>query len=93
MIEFKQPVDKPEWLDDGLRHAIRCFTLALNGRLPDAIKGWMLTTACMRVLRAIYGSDLNTAAAIRERVLQHELRAVTRETQSSTGQTGEEDHE
>jgi hypothetical protein len=37
---------------------------------------WMLTTACLRVLRAVYGSDLETAAAIRRHVLEAEERAL-----------------
>jgi hypothetical protein len=64
-------VARPEWLDDGLRSAIATFNLALEDRLPASIKAWMLATVCLRVQRAIYGSDLETAAAVRKVALDH----------------------
>lgn len=42
MIEFKQEIAKPEWLEDSLLGAERTFRLARDGKIPDSIKGWMI---------------------------------------------------
>jgi len=49
--KFCIPVDKPEWLSGGLEHAEKVFRLAREGKIPESILGWMLRTACLRVLR------------------------------------------
>jgi hypothetical protein len=56
-------------LDEGLERAIKTFTLARAGKIPESIKGWMIKTACMRVLRAVYGDDVTTASEISASVL------------------------
>jgi hypothetical protein len=71
-------VQKPEWLMEASKEAESLFRLVHQGRIPDSILGWMVVTKCMRVLRSIYGSDLATAAAIRERVLREAADALTR---------------
>lgn len=72
--EFTAPVVRPEWLDDSLVSLKRTCEMALDGTFPEIIKGWMISTACMRTLRAIYGSDLDMVAALRTRVLESEGR-------------------
>ena len=67
--EFTAPVAKPEWMDDALDSSIKSFQLARDGRIPEKIKSWMLVTACLRVLRSVYGDDLATCIKLRERVL------------------------
>ena len=69
---FTMPVANPEWLDDGLRNARQTFDLCLRGRIPEKIKAWMIVTSCLRVLRAVYGDDLTTAAEIRKHILAKE---------------------
>lgn len=69
-------IAKPEWLDSGLESARSVFNLALHGKLPPNIKGWMLQTACLRVLRAIHGSDLGTVSNLRAHVLEQEQRMM-----------------
>lgn len=68
------PIAKREWLHDGLVSAERTLRLARTGKIPETLLGWMLETSCLRVLRAVYGSDLETAAAIRKHVLEKEHR-------------------
>jgi hypothetical protein len=72
--EFGGAIAKPEWLNEGLLSAEQTFRLVREGRIPSNITGWMLQTACLRVLRAIHGSDLDTVAAIRDAVMDKELR-------------------
>lgn len=59
----------PEWLygeDGALPAASSCFRLAESGILPKELLGWMLVTTCLRVLRAIYGSDQATLIGLTE---------------------------
>lgn len=74
--KFHLQIEKPEWLDDNLRHAESVFRLTRKGKIPESIKGWMLQNACLRVLRAIHGSDLATAVAIREHCIDVEMEAM-----------------
>ena len=67
---FKTPIEHPEWLQDSIESANRTFALALTGRLPSSIAGWMLTVSCMRILRCVYGDDLSVACAIRRNVIE-----------------------
>lgn len=67
---FATPIAHPEWLQDGIESADRVFELAIAGRLPESIAGWMITVACMRVLRSVYGDDLSTVIALRRCVLE-----------------------
>lgn len=43
--------------------------LAQKGILPDVIKGWFIVVSCMRLLRCVYGDDMATVIALRQRVL------------------------
>lgn len=61
---------------DGLKSSENTFRLVRNGTIPEILHVFMLTTACMRVLRAVYGSDLETAAAIRKLVIDKEEHAL-----------------
>lgn len=70
---FACPVAHPEWLQDAIESADRTFELAIAGKLPSGIAGWMLTTACMRILRAVHGDDLSTAIYIRRSVLDQAM--------------------
>lgn len=76
------PVAKPEWLEGGVESFERLIKLWRAGNVPDALLGWMFVVDCMRILRAVYGDDLSTAAAIRERVLADEARHLEMETES-----------
>ena len=79
---FKIRIAHEEWLTEGLKNAEQTFRLSREGKIPESIKGWMLVTSCMRVLRSIYGSDLDTAIAIRERVIDAERRSLMEGQQS-----------
>jgi hypothetical protein len=81
--EFTQPIQKREWLDEGLKSAIKTFEMVLNGTIPEAIQAWMIVTSCLRVMRAIYGSDLETVVALRSRVLNKEERVAAIEKEIS----------
>ncbi len=79
MSEFKTEIQKPEWLDDALRSGGRTFILAIDGKIPKSIEGYMLVTSCLRVLRAIYGDDLSTLQGLRDRIMQSEQRMAEME--------------
>lgn len=63
-------VQRPEWLKEALPEVIRALRLIEAGRVPKPLVGYFVRTAAMRLLRSVYGSDLDTAAAIREYVLE-----------------------
>lgn len=64
------PIARPDWIEGGVGQFEKTIKLWRKGRVPENLLGWMLVTDCMRVLRAVYGDDLTTAAAIREHVLK-----------------------
>ena len=75
------PVAHPEWIDDGIKQFQRTIKLRKDGRLPENLLGWMIVVDCMRMLRSVYGDDLSTVAALRERVLAD----VQREQEAGNG--------
>lgn len=84
LVEIRHPdwlKDKHENSDSALGSAIRSFELSQDGLYPDSIEGWALVTSCMRILRCIYGSDLETAAAIRKLVIKKEERLLSEQAE------------
>ena len=61
-----------------MAHAAKVIRLAQEEKIPEAIKGWMLRTACLRLLRSLNGSDASTIEYIQrtaeeERALSMEV--------------------
>lgn len=73
----------PDWLDESLASAIKTFQLGKADKLPQKIKGRMLYASCMQVMRCITGSDLDTAAFVRQDVLDEEQRMAALEKLSA----------
>lgn len=67
--EFRTPVAKPEWLAEAVPEAEKLMRLIQAGKVPEVIKGWMVVVMCRRLLRCVYGSDLEATAKLREWVL------------------------
>lgn len=65
---FKDPptVKHPEWIDGALKALGDSMRLYRKGAIPPCLQGAMLAVPAIRLLRCIYGSDFETAAAIRE---------------------------
>lgn len=65
----KIKIERPDWLAEALPEEIDKLKLAQKGILPDVIKGWFIVVSCMRLLRCVYGDDMATVIALRQRVL------------------------
>ena len=53
-----------EWLEDALDDFDRLSRLWRQGRIPEAIEGFMLLTPLRRMLRCIYDSNIAASAAL-----------------------------
>lgn len=62
-------IQKPEWLDEAMADAYNTLRLMKAGHVPEVLHGQFIVGISMRLLRCVYGSDLNTAVAIRKRAL------------------------
>ena len=81
-VEIKQP----DWMDEGLESAIQTFRLARQGKLPSVLKGWMIETSCLRVLRSIHGDDLSTLQHLRDRIFERERVMASFEALGAAGE-------
>lgn len=74
--KFRVTVARPDDLRRTAEHGERVMRLLLAGRIPESIRGWMIVNLCRRLLRNVYGSNLEAAAALRAIVLDEEREAV-----------------
>lgn len=65
----KIKIERPDWLEKALPEEMDKFKLVQKGILPDTIKGWFIVVSCIRLLRCVYGDDMSTVIALRQRVL------------------------
>lgn len=66
-MTIRMEIQHPDWLEKGPLESSGIESTLLmyrQGKLPPSIAGWMLVVACMRVLRAVYGSNLRAGLAI-----------------------------
>lgn len=69
MLNSNPDVAQPEWLEKAVPEAISTLELLRKGHVPQVLTGRFIVTTCMRLLRCVYGSDLETVAALREKVM------------------------
>lgn len=62
-------IEHPEWLPTAFKSMKDSIRLIEGGLLPEVLRGRFLVGNCMHILRCIYGSDLASVVAIRQRVL------------------------
>jgi len=63
---FLQPVAHPEWLKRQIPQHIKTLDLALKGKIPEKLLGFMIVTSCRHMLRCVYGSDLEAVIALKD---------------------------
>jgi hypothetical protein len=69
MATVKIEVARPDWLESAIPKVEQSLRLMQMPHFPNALKGMFAVGAAMRLLRCVYGSDLDSAVAIRQRVL------------------------
>jgi hypothetical protein len=74
----KITVQEPDWLKLAITDEIRQLNLIQQGKLPDVLLGRFIVTGARRLLRCVYGSDLNAAAALRQMVIDDEIDSLNR---------------
>jgi len=67
---MKVTISQPDWVPSAVKDAIKTLTMIDSGVAPPALNGLFLRTIALRLLRCVYGSDLDTAIGIRDFVLQ-----------------------
>lgn len=69
---FIRECAKPQWIEQSVEDVIRSLQLIADKRLPDALVPQFLHVSAMRLLRCVYGSDLDTATGVRDHVMRDE---------------------
>jgi hypothetical protein len=62
-------IEQPEWLDKAIPEVLMSLRLIAEGKVPEVLKGRFIVADCKRLLRCVYGSDLDAVLAIRTEVL------------------------
>jgi hypothetical protein len=62
-------IEHPEWLDEAIASVMQSLRLIQAGSVPEVLKGRFLVTDCKRLLRCIYGSELDAIVALRTEAL------------------------
>jgi len=68
-MAIKIEVVRPDWLEQALPEVTKSLKVMQQTNFPPALAGFFAVSAAMRLLRCVYGSDLETAVAIRKKVL------------------------
>ncbi len=63
---YKTPVLHRDWLEIGLKGKIDTLKLIEKGTWPKSIEGAAIITTALWLLRCVYGSDLESAVAVRQ---------------------------
>lgn len=74
----KIPVAHPDWLQQAIKDEVQKLRLIGNGTVPDVLVGRFVVVGCRRLLRCVYGSDLEVAAALRQMVIDQEQEELNR---------------
>jgi hypothetical protein len=69
---FIRECAKREWVDESVSDVIRSLQLIADKRAPETLLPFFLHTAALRLLRCVYGSDLDTATGVRDHVMRNE---------------------
>jgi hypothetical protein len=80
-------VEQPEWLAEAIPSVLQSLRLIQQGSVPEALIGRFILTDCKRLLRSVYGSDLDAVLALRAEALDdvqfwQEVDAMTPEEQN-----------
>lgn len=63
-------IDQPEWLDKAIQSTMLSLRLIQEKKVPEVLKGRFIVTDCKRLLRCIYGSNLDAVVALRTEALE-----------------------
>lgn len=72
------PVARQDWLDVAVSEHVRTMKLLRASKVPEVLIGSFVVTMCRRLLRCVYGSDLEAACALRKMVIDEEYERTGR---------------
>ncbi len=61
-----------DWLDSAIKDHRKTFDIIESDRLPHVLTGSFVVTMCLRLLRCVYGSDLDSLHALNQIIMAQE---------------------